>query len=72
MTVQLSWRDEDGNRAEFSVYDQSGLVEGEPVTFGKRSEDNKRWTGKIPKTANYYIHVVAHPSARYTLKVTVR
>ena len=72
MTVQLSWRDEGGNRAEVSISDMSGFFEAEPVTFGIESNDGKRWTGKIPKTGNYYIYVVAHPAARYTLKVRLK
>ena len=61
MTVQLSWRNEDGNRASFHVSDQSGFFGAEQVTFGTESQDGKRWTGRIPKTANYYIYVVAIP-----------
>lgn len=72
MSVRLSWRDEDGNRAEFHVSDMPGFFEAEPVTFGKEFDNGKRWTGKIPKTSNYYIYVVAHPSAHYTLKVVLR
>lgn len=72
LTVQLSWRQEGGNRAEFSVSDMSGFFEAEPVDFGVRSDNEKRWTGKIPKTGNYYIYVVAHPDARYVLKVRLK
>lgn len=72
MTVDLSWRAEGDNRAEFEVSEMPGFFNIELVTFGKASDDGKRWTGKIPKTANYYIYVVAHPSARYILKVTLK
>lgn len=72
MTVQLSWRKEGENRAEFTVSDMPGFFEAEPVNFGNTSADAKRWTGKIPKTANYYIYVVAHPDARYTLRVALK
>jgi hypothetical protein len=72
MTVQISWRHEGENEASFSVSDKPGFFEAEPVTFGEESDGGKRWTGKIPKTANYYIYVVAHPSARYTLRVTLK
>jgi hypothetical protein len=70
MTVQLSWRDEGGNRAEFTVSDTRGFFEAEPVAFGRKSD--KRWTGKIPRTGDYYVYVVAHPEARYTLKVSLK
>ena len=72
MTVQISWRREDQNKASFTVSDMSNPYEAEPVKFGEESAGGKRWTGKIPKTANYYIHVVAHPSAHYTLRVTIK
>ena len=72
LIVQISWRVEDGNRADFHVSDQSGFFGAEPVPFGESSPDGKRWNGRIPKTANYYIYVVAHPSARYVLRVTLK
>ena len=72
MTVQISWRREGENEASFSISDMPGFFGVEDVAFGERSENDKRWTGKIPKTANYYIYVVAHPSARYKLRVTVK
>lgn len=56
-----------GNRASFSV----GKEEfGEPVSFGKDSNKGRTWTGTIPETGVYFISVVAHPQARYTLRVT--
>lgn len=72
MTVVISWRREGDNNAEFKVSDMPGFYEAEPVSFGEESKDGKRWTGKIPKTANYYIYVVAHPIAHYTLRVTIK
>ena len=57
------------NRAGFSV---SASEFGEPVSFGKESEGGRVWTGTVPQTGPYYISVVAHPQARYTLKVTVK
>ena len=72
MTVRLSWRPEEGNKAGFQISDRYSFFEAESVTFGTESPDGTRWTGRIPKTANYYIYVVAHPSARYTLRVTLK
>jgi thiol-disulfide isomerase/thioredoxin len=72
LTVQLSWRNEDGNKAEFGVTDERNVLEASNLTFGKWSRDRKSWTGRIPRTGNYYIQVVAHPSARYVLKVTLK
>lgn len=71
MTVQISWRRKDDNRAEFTVSESSNFFNGAQVAFGKVSEKGKRWRGKVPKTGSYYIYVVAHPTARYTLSVTV-
>ena len=70
LTVQLSWRREGDNGAEFTVRESPDFFSSEPVEFGKASADGRRWTGKIPKTRDYYIYVVAHPSAHYTLRVT--
>jgi hypothetical protein len=53
MTVQISWRHEGGNRAEFTVSDSPTIKGGEPVRFGKVFDDGNRWTGKIPRTADY-------------------
>jgi hypothetical protein len=75
MTVSLSWKlEHDGelgdNHVEFSVSDSPEF--GGNVSFGQSSHDGKSWTGRIPKTGNYYIYVMGHPSAHYTLKVAVR
>ena len=76
MAVQISWRrvhNEVGdNHAEFFVSDSPEFSGDGEVKFGKTSNRGKRWRGKIPKTGNYYIYVVAHPTAHYTLRVTVR
>ena len=55
-----------GNRASFNV---SNAEFGESVSFGKSNGGNT-WTGTIPETGVYFISVVAHPQARYTLRVT--
>ncbi len=72
MTVQISWRRKDDNRAEFTVSESSDFFNGGQVMFGKASDNDRRWSGKIPKTGSYYIYVVAHPMAHYTLSVTVK
>jgi hypothetical protein len=75
MTVWISWKPEhDGelgdNHAEFFVSDSPEF--GGDVTFGRASDDGKNWTGKVPKTGNYYIYVMGHPWAHYILKVAVK
>ena len=77
MTVQISWRREHDtdlgdNRAEFFVSESPDFNGDGPTKFGKETDQGKRWSGKIPKTGNYYIYVNAHPTAHYTLRVTVR
>jgi hypothetical protein len=58
-----------GNRASFVVSSEDF---GEPVEFGTESEDGRRWVGRVPRTGSYYVAVVAHPQARYSLTVAVR
>jgi hypothetical protein len=55
------------NRAQFTV---STSEFGEQVSFGKVTNGGRTWTGTIPETGLYFISVVAHPTARYTLRVT--
>jgi hypothetical protein len=77
MTVQISWRRErdnemSDNRAEFFVSESPRFDGDGPVKFGKEFNQGKRWSGRIPKTGDYYLYVNAHPTAHYTLRVTVR
>lgn len=72
MTVRISWRREDDNQASFDVSAASASDEAGEVVSGRESDHGKRWTGKIPKTGDYVISVVAHPSAHYTLRVRLR
>jgi hypothetical protein len=77
MTAQISWRPEHDkglgdNRAEFFVSESPDFDSDGQVKFGKESDKGKRWSGKIPETGNYYIYVNAHPTAHYTLRITVR
>ena len=76
MTVQLSWRHEHANgvanHAEFFVGDLPHFNADGLVKFGTESKKGKGWSGKIPKTGDYYIYVLANPTAQYTLRVTVK
>ena len=71
LTVSLSWQREDDNRASFTV-SESPDFSGAPAKFGNRSDEDTKWAGTVPRTGNYYVYVVAHPSARYTLKASLR
>src|SRR5438128_9635362 len=69
MTVRISWRREDDNKADFTVSESANYFGAEQVGFGSLSADSSRWTGRIAKTRDYYIYVVAHPTGHYTLRV---
>ena len=72
MTVRISWRPEGENNASFTVSESANFFGAEQVSFGEASDDGKRWTGKIPKTRDYFIYMVAHPTADYALRVNVK
>ena len=72
MTVQISWRREGENHAGFTISQSPSFFENREVGFGKASNKDRSWTGKVPKTRDYYIYVVAHPTAHYALKVTTK
>ena len=69
LTVEISWRSEDNNTASFGVGTNADF---EPVTFGQEFADGKKWVGKVPRTGDYFIEVVAHPRANYVLKVRIK
>ena len=69
LTVEISWKKEEDNTASFGVGASKNL---EPVSFGKESNGGRKWVGRVPKTGDYFIEVVAHPSAHYVLKVRVK
>ena len=71
LTVRLSWRREGDNRASL-VVSESADFSGEAAKFGNDSNNGRRWVGRVPRTGDYYVYVMAHPSARYTLHVSVR
>jgi hypothetical protein len=69
MTVRISWRRSDDNRTEFTVSKSPSFFDDGQVVFGKKTDNGRNWRGEIPETGNYYIYVVAHPTAHYILKV---
>ncbi|HEV7475985.1 MAG TPA: hypothetical protein VGN90_18155 [Pyrinomonadaceae bacterium] len=75
LTVRLSWRRHHDkilgdNNAEFWVGDLPDFDAAGEVKFGNKFDNGKAWTGRLPKTGDYFIYITAHPSARYTLRVT--
>jgi len=69
LTVQISWKKEEDNTASFGVGASKNL---EPVSFGKESDGGRKWTGRVPKTGDFFIEVVAHPRAHYVLRITAK
>jgi hypothetical protein len=72
LVVQLAWAPEGNNRAWLTVSRLVHFLNAEPVNFGRFSSDHTVWTGKVPKTGDHYLYVVAHPTANYTLRVKVQ
>jgi hypothetical protein len=72
LTVRLSWRSEGDNRASLAVSESPDFYSGELAKFGTEYDNGTRWIGRIPRSGDYYVYVVAHPSAHYTIKVSVR
>src|SRR6185369_16315477 len=62
LEVQISWRKEEDNFASFGIGDSADF---NPVQFGKEYHNGRKWVGKVPKTGDYFIEVVAHPAAHY-------
>src|SRR5262245_42069010 len=74
LTVVISWKPEHDpefgdNHAQFWIQNSSNYG-GDAVKFGQESDNAKRWSAQVPRSGNYYIFVIAHPTAHYVLKVT--
>jgi len=72
LTLRLSWRREGDNRASLAVSESPDFYAGETAKFGTEYNNGTRWVGRIPRSGDYYVYVVAHPSSHYTIKVAVR
>ncbi len=71
LRVQISWPGK-GRRAQFVVSRSADFFSAETVAGGRETSAGRTWAGKVPATGDYYIYVTAHPTAKYTLKVTVK
>jgi hypothetical protein len=76
MMIEFSWKLEldkeiGDNTAGVSLSDWPGF---DPPPALKSGRNSKRtvWSGRVPRTNDYYIDVTAYPSAHYTLKVSVQ
>lgn len=72
MTVVITRRVKKGGNFNLTV--SRGGFDSEGVRFGREtsSRTQVRWTGRIPRTGNYYFYTTAYPDARYTIRVTLR
>ncbi len=69
LVVRVDWRTEGANAAEFMVSGDKAFDSAEQLAYGTWSQDEHAWTGTLQDGGNLYIHVVAHPSAHYTLTI---
>ncbi|MBX7053657.1 MAG: hypothetical protein K1X36_01795 [Pyrinomonadaceae bacterium] len=72
MTVEITWTKEQNNKAEFTVSESATFYGAEMVRFGQTTYLEDKWSGRIPKTGDLYIYVVAHPSAKYKLRISFK
>ncbi len=71
LTLQLTWKPKD-NLGSLSISRSTSFFSADPVSFGRFSNQQQRWVGQIPQTADYYLFVVAHPTADYKLWVKLQ
>src|SRR3954466_4639667 len=71
ITISITWKkeEEQDTSASFSVTRKSDPA---ALLTGQDSDGGKSWTGKVPKTGDYLIEVVAHPYAHYQLRVRLK
>nr|MBA2737229.1 hypothetical protein [Pyrinomonadaceae bacterium] len=58
--------------AQFVVSKSADFFSGAVVEGGKETYNGKNWVGKVPATGDYYVYVTAHPTSKYSLRVTVK
>lgn len=72
INIRISWIKEDDNNASFSVSGSRNFEDNKFIRSIRETNGGKNWTGIATATRDYYVYVVAHPSADYTLRVNVR
>lgn len=60
------------NFAEFWIGNLPDFDRDGELAMGTESQNRKRWGGRIQRTADYYIYVMAWPKAAYNLRVAVK
>lgn len=68
-SIRLEWKREASARAEFELADSADFPAHQFEPGGKWSDGGATWTGASKDGHKVYVHVVAHPSAHYTLEV---
>ena len=72
LKIQISWQAADDNKAQFVISKSNDFFAGDVLEGGTETYDGKSRTVKVPATGDYYIYVTAHPTAHYTLKVSIK
>lgn len=72
LKVRISWAGGGDRKAQFVISKSDDFFAGDLLEGGSETYDGKTQTRKIPSTGDYYIYVTAYPTAKYTLKVTVK
>lgn len=72
LKVQISWAGGGDKKAQFVISKSDDFFAGDVLEGGSETYDGRTQTRKVPATGDYYIYVTAHPTAKYTLKVTVK
>jgi hypothetical protein len=72
LKVQISWAGGGDKKAQFVISKSDDFFAGDLLGGGSETYDGKTQTRKVPATGDYYIYVTAYPTAKYTLKVTVK
>lgn len=72
LKVQIAWKETGDRTATFVISRSADFFAGDVLEGGTETYSGKIRTVKIPATADYYIYVTAHPTANYTLKVSVK
>ncbi len=72
LKVQISWTGGGDKKAEFVISKSADFFAGDVLEGGSETYDGRTQTRKVPATGDYYIYVTAHPTAKYTLRVSVK
>lgn len=66
ITITLRSR---GDVAEFMLSTQGPFRDAEPLRSDRMKQSKRQWSGSVPETGTYHIYVMAHPAAKYHLKI---